>query len=64
METCIVTSCTLYNIWNGQTKLSYSSKTTDYNNGNSNVSVIFTGFCVSDTTNHSFVYRYLVLPCR
>lgn len=44
METCIVTSCTLYNIWNGQTKLSYSSKTTDYNNGNSNVSVIFTGF--------------------
>lgn len=41
METCIVSSCTLYNtIWNGQTKLSYSSKT-DYNNGNSNVSVKF-----------------------
>ena len=44
METCIITSCTLYDIWNKQTKLSYSSKTTDYNKGNSKFSVIFTGF--------------------
>lgn len=54
METCIVT-CTLYNIWNGQTKLSYSSETTDYNTGDSNVSVIFTGFV--------FQIQLLILLC-
>lgn len=63
METCIVT-CTLYNIWNGQTKLSYSSETTDYNTGNSNVSVIFTGFVFQIQLNITFVYQYLVLSCR
>lgn len=54
METCIITSCTLYDIWNKQTKLSYSSRTTDYNKGNSKILCDIYWFCVSDTASHFF----------